>query len=81
LEFTDQKSLRKATIHYLFKRPNLAAFEGALREWIQRCRRTGSKAVAVGGETLRSIASEQRSGVHLLAAYVLFQPCFSKKWK
>lgn len=69
LGFTHKTTPCKATLHYLFKRLDIAAFEGVLSRWVQGRRQSGWKAIAVDGKTLRGTTGEQLPGVHLLAAY------------
>ena len=69
LGFTHQRTPCKATFHYLFKRLDIWAFEGAVSRWVQGRRQCGWEAIAVDGKTLRGTTGEQLPGVHLLAAY------------
>lgn len=75
LGFTHKPTPCKATFHYLFKRLDIRAFEGALSRWAQGRRQSGWKAIAVDGKTLRGTTGEQLPGVHLLAAYAHEAKC------
>jgi hypothetical protein len=60
-----------ATLHRVFKRLDVVAFEQALGQWLAH---TGVKAhepLAVDGKTLRGIHGEQIPGAHLVAVYAL----------
>jgi len=59
-----------ATLHYLFKALDRAAFEAALRRWARgRCSAAGWEAVHVDGKELRGTQGHEVPGVRVLAAY------------
>jgi hypothetical protein len=58
-----------ATLHRVFKRLDVAAFEAALGTWLQQTGVTPTDPIAVDGKTLRGIHGEQIPGVHLVSAY------------
>jgi DDE_Tnp_1-associated/Transposase DDE domain len=58
-----------ATLHRVFKRLDVAAFEAALGAWLQQTGIAPSDPLAVDGKTLRGIHGEQIPGVHLVGAY------------
>jgi hypothetical protein len=58
-----------ATLHRVFKRVDVAAFETALGQWLAASGVRATDALAVDGKTLRGIQGDQLPGVHLVAAY------------
>lgn len=58
-----------ATLHRVFSRLNVNAFEEALRNWAAQNLPSGEKAIAVDGKELRGIHGEELPGVRLVAAY------------
>ena len=67
------KSPSVATLHRVFKRLDVEAFEQLLGQWL---RQTGLKPEeanlpAVDGKTLRGIHGEEIPGVHLVAVYAV----------
>jgi hypothetical protein len=58
-----------ATLHRVFKRLDVAAFEAALGTWLQQTGVAPTDPIAVDGKTLRGIHGEQIPGVHLVSAY------------
>lgn len=70
-----------ATLHRVFKRLDVGAFEAILGAWLLSSGVAASDAVALDGKTLRGIHGDQVPGVHLVAAYahqagaVLAQAC------
>lgn len=58
-----------ATLHRVFKRLDVAAFEAALGAWLQQTGVAPTDPIAVDGKTLRGIHGEQIPGVHLVSAY------------
>lgn len=58
-----------ATLHRVFKRLDVAAFEAALGAWLQQTGVAPSDPIAVDGKTLRGIHGEQIPGVHLVSVY------------
>lgn len=58
-----------ATLHRVFKRLDVAAFEQALGAWLERTGVQQVSALAIDGKTLRGIHGDEVPGVHLVAAY------------
>jgi hypothetical protein len=58
-----------ATLHRVFKRLDVTAFEAALGAWLQQTGVAPTDPIAVDGKTLRGIHGEQIPGVHLVGAY------------
>ena len=67
-----------ATLHRIFKRLDVTAFEAALRQWSQRCLEevpplaaasVRCEAIAVDGKSLRGTWGHEVAGVHLVAAF------------
>lgn len=68
LGFTRKKTPAVSSLHEVFKRLDVDAFEEAVADWAQSY--LGSKeAIAVDGKALRGIHGERLPGVHLVAAY------------
>lgn len=57
------------TLHYLFRNLDVRAFEAALDCWRQQRQRSGHRAIALDGKTLRGVQGDQLPGVHLLAGF------------
>jgi hypothetical protein len=60
-----------ATLHRIFKRLEVAAFEQALGEWLARSGIAPDEPLAVDGKTLRGIHGEGIPGAHLVSVYAL----------
>lgn len=58
-----------ATLHRVFKRLDVAAFEQALAAWLERTGVQRVSALALDGKTLRGIHGDAVPGVHLVAAF------------
>jgi hypothetical protein len=69
LGLTREKSPCVATLHRVFTKLDLDAFEQALRRWAEANLPEGTAAIAVDGKTLRGIHGEELPGVVLIAAY------------
>lgn len=69
LGFTREQTPCCATLHYLFRELDRAAFETALRRWLAGQQEHGWRAVSIDGKTLRGTQGHEVAGVHLLAAY------------
>jgi hypothetical protein len=69
LGFTQEKTPSVSTLHRLFSRLDVAAFEAALRVWAQGNLGGGEEAIAIDGKGLRGIHGEELPGVRLVAAY------------
>src|SRR6266699_6996015 len=60
-----------ATLHRVFKRLDVMAFEQALGEWLARSGIAPAEPLAVDGKTLRGIHGEAIPGAHLVSVYAL----------
>ncbi len=69
LGFNRQRTPCVATLHLLFKRLDVAAFEAALAAWAQAELGDRPGAIAIDGKALRGIHGEELPGVRLVAAY------------
>jgi hypothetical protein len=58
-----------ATLHRLFVRLEVEAFEAVLGHWLAERGLTRGQGIALDGKTLRGIHGEELPGVHLIAAY------------
>lgn len=58
-----------ATLHRVFVKLDVDAFEEALGRWAELNLPEGKDAIAVDGKSLRGIHGEQLPGVHVVAAY------------
>lgn len=58
-----------ATLHRVFKRLDVGAFEPVLGAWLERTGVERAPALALDGKTLRGIHGDEVPGVHLVAAY------------
>jgi predicted glycoside hydrolase/deacetylase ChbG (UPF0249 family) len=68
LGFTREKTPSVSTLHEVFKRLDVAAFEQVLSQWAQeQCQ--GELVIAIDGKGLRGIHGEELPGVRLVAAY------------
>jgi len=68
LGFTRKKTPAVSSLHEVFKRLDVEAFEEAVSEWAQ-CYLGSKEAIAVDGKALRGMHGEQLPGVNLVAAY------------
>jgi hypothetical protein len=59
----------QVTIHRVFKRLDIKAFEKVLAGWFQERGLKEGDAIAIDGKTLRGIHGEEVPGVHLVSAY------------
>lgn len=66
--FVRDKTPSVSSIHEVFKRLDVDAFERAVAAWAQRVPVVG-EAIAVDGKALRGIHGEELPGVHLVAGY------------
>ena len=71
LGFDREKTPCVATLHYLFRKLDVEAFEDALSRWANEALTEGDQAVAIDGKALRGIHGEEIPGVRLVAAYAL----------
>jgi len=69
LGFTRDKTPSVSTLHRVFSRLDVIAFEAALRTWAQGNMGDGEEAIAIDGKGLRGIHGEELPGVRLVAAY------------
>jgi hypothetical protein len=69
LGLTREKSPCVATLHRVFTKLDVKAFEQALGRWAEANLPKGERAIAVDGKTLRGIHGEELPGVVLVAAY------------
>lgn len=69
LGFAPGRSPCVATLHRVFKRIDVAAFEAALGGWLAQTGVAPDDPLALDGKTLRGIHGEAIPGVHLLAVY------------
>src|SRR5438128_2625846 len=58
-----------ATLHRVFKRLDVAAFERALGDWLARSGIAPAEPLAVDGKTLRGVHGEGIPGAHLVSVY------------
>jgi len=58
-----------ATLHRVFRRLRVPAFEAVLGGWLRARGLKAGEAIAVDGKTLRGIHGEELPGVHLVAAF------------
>jgi hypothetical protein len=69
LGFTRAQTPSVATLHRVFSRLDVRAFEAVLRTWAQAKLGDGEEAIAIDGKGLRGIHGEELPGVRLVAAY------------
>ena len=69
LGFTRPGTPCVATLHLLFRRLDVAAFETALASWAQAQPLPQARTIAVDGKALRGIHGEELPGVRLVAGY------------
>jgi hypothetical protein len=69
LGFTREQTPSVATLHRVFSRLDVAAFEAVLRTWAQANLGDGAEAIAIDGTGVRGIHGEELPGVRLVAAY------------
>jgi DDE family transposase len=60
-----------ATLHRVFKRLDVLAFEQALGEWLARSGIAPDEPLAVDGKTVRGVHGEGIPGAHLVSVYAL----------
>jgi hypothetical protein len=69
LGITRMRTPDGATLHRLFVRLNVEAFEGVLGKWLSARGLKRGQGIAVDGKTLRGIHGEEIAGVHLISAF------------
>jgi hypothetical protein len=57
------------TLHYVFKRLDVAAFETELQAWAAQALDPGTQQVVLDGKALRGLHGEELPGVRLVAVY------------
>lgn len=69
--FTRSATPAVGTLHYVFCRLDVGAFEGALAQWTQQWLAASGErlTIAVDGKALRGIHGEELPGVRLVAGY------------
>jgi hypothetical protein len=69
LGFSREQTPCVATLHHVFRRLDVDAFEEVLSQWAQESLPEGKQAIAIDGKALRGIHGEEMPGVRLVAAY------------
>ena len=69
LGFSREQTPCVATLHHLFRRLDVEAFESALSHWAQETMGEAEATIAIDGKALRGIHGEELPGVRLVAAY------------
>ena len=69
LGFSREQTPCVATLHHVFRRLDVDAFESALGRWAQECLGEGEATIAIDGKALRGIHGGELPGVRLVAAY------------
>ena len=73
LGFSRERTPCVATLHHVFRRWDVDAFESALGRWAQECLQEclgeGEATIAIDGKALQGIHGRELPGVRLVAAY------------
>ena len=69
LGFSREQTPCVATLHHVFRRLDVDAFELALGRWAQDCLGEGEATIAIDGKALRGLHGRELPGVRLVAAY------------
>jgi hypothetical protein len=69
LGFTDARMPGVTTLHYVFKRLDVGAFETELQRWAAQMLDARTQQVVVDGKALRGIHGEELPGIRLVALY------------
>lgn len=69
LGFTSPHMPGVTTLHYVFKRLEVAAFETALQTWAAQTLDAATQQLVLDGKALRGIHGEELPGVRLVALY------------
>ena len=69
LGFSRERTPCAATLHHVFRRLDVDAFESVLGRWAQDCLGEGEVTIAIDGKALRGIHGGELPGVRLVAAY------------
>ena len=68
LGFSRERTPCVATLHHVFRRLDVDAFESVLGRWAQECLGEGEATIAIDGKALRGIHGGELPGVRLVAA-------------
>ena len=71
LGFTRERTPCVATLHHIFRRLDVAAFEDALSQWAMAALPAEGAVLAVDGKALRGLHGDELPGVRLVAAYAV----------
>ena len=71
LGFTREQTPYVATLHHIFRRLDVAAFEEALSQWAAAALPAEGAVLAVDGKALRGLHGDELPGVRLVAAYAV----------
>ena len=69
LGFSRERTPCVATLHHVFRRLDVEAFEQVLGRWAQECVGEGEATIAIEGKAMRGIHGEELPGVRVVAAY------------
>ena len=69
LGFSREQTPCVATLHHVFRRLDVDAFELALGCWAEDCLGEGEATIAIDGKALRGLHGRELPGVRLVAAY------------
>jgi hypothetical protein len=69
LGITRKRSPHPVTVHRVFKRLEVKAFEAVLARWFGARGLSPGEGIGIDGKTLRGIHGEEVPGVHLVSAY------------
>ncbi len=67
LGFSRERAPCVATLHHMFRRMDVDAFETAQGRWAQECLGEGAATIAIDGKALRGIHGGELPGVRLVA--------------
>ena len=71
LGFTRERTPCVATLHHIFRRLDVVAFEDALSQWALAALPAEGDVLAVDGKALRGLHGDELPGVRLVAAYAV----------
>ena len=71
LGFTREQTPYVATLHHIFRRLDVGAFEDALSQWAMAALPAEGAVLAVDSKALRGLPGDERPGVRLVAAYAV----------
>jgi hypothetical protein len=69
LGFPDEDMPAATTLHYTFKRLEVAGFEAALQEWAARALGRSDRQLVLDGKALRGLHGDEVPGVRVVALY------------